>query len=187
LIEWHEDRIIAGCLSNDKKSQELLYRKYAAALFGLCLRYCRTRAEAEDVLQDCFIKIFNNLKNYRHEGSFEGWLKRIAINTALNNYKATIKQTMMQNIDDIHEKTTIEDIEWQHNTYDAALLMQLIQNLPDGYRVVFNMYAIEGYSHKDIAQTLNISEGTSKSQLSRARKLLQSQLEEINKMSKISV
>jgi len=187
-LKWNEDDIIKGCLSDDKKSQEMLYRKYAATLFGLCLRYCRTRAEAEDVLQEGFVKIFSNLKNYKYQGSFEGWLKRIVINTALNSYRDNLKKGFMQNIDNIYDS----DIHSQANEnvfgkYAVDDLMKLIQELPDGYRAVFNLYAIEGFNHKEIADMLDITESTSKSQLSRARKYLQNKLAETSINSKIAI
>lgn len=181
---WNESQIIEGCKKRDKRCQELLYHKYKAALFGICLRYCKNREDAEDVLQEGYIKIFSNMETFRQEGSFEGWLKRIMVNTALNHYKASLKFGFMQNYDDIKDFDNAETEPLYAAKYNSEELMRMVQNLPDGYRMVFNLYAIEGYSHKQIAAMLNISENTSKSQLSRARQTLQTKL--INEQKKVT-
>ena len=173
--------IINACIKQDKKAQKILYKKYASIMYGICLRYCNRKAEAEDVLQEAFIKIFAGIKSYRSEGSFEGWLKRIVVNTALNYYKSNLKRAFDQSIDNVNESQMSGA-----DSYDADLsvndLMKMINDLADGYRIVFNLYAIEGYSHKEIAEMLNISENTSKSQLSRARAILQNKINEYRKI-----
>ena len=158
---------IKECLNNDAKAQEKLYRLFAPKMYGICLRFAKNRMEAEDILQDGFIKIFTNLKYFRNEGSFEGWIRRTIINTAINHYK--------KNLRDLN-KIAIEHINITDKTDDDIIsklsvdeLLELINELPDGYRIVFNLNVIEGYTHKEIGKMLNISENTSKSQLSRAK------------------
>jgi len=176
-----DEEIINACIKQDKKAQRTLYKKYASIMYGICLRYCNRKAEAEDVLQEAFIKIFSNIKTYRCEGSFEGWLKRIVVNTALNYYKSNLKRAFDESIDCVQEGHLATD---NNNETDlsAEELMKMINELADGYRIVFNLYAIEGYSHKEIAEMLNISENTSKSQLSRARVILQNKINEYRKL-----
>ena len=176
-----ESEIISGCLSQDKKAQKMLYKKYASSMFGICLRYCKKKAEAEDVLQEAFIKIFMSIKSYRSDGSFEGWLKRIVVNTALNYYKSNLKRCFDESIDEMND-SNMPSTNVSESDLSMQDLMKMINALADGYRVVFNMYAIEGYSHKEIGEMLNISESTSKSQLSRARVILQNKILEFRKM-----
>ena len=163
--------LIYGCLNRDKKAQKTLYDKYAPKMFGICLRYFRNSDEAEDALQEGFIRIFNNIDKFRNEGSFEGWMHRIMVNTALNCYKSSVKHYYSTDYDEIEE--VIEDTKLKFDNLSVEYLLKLIQNLPDGYRMIFNMYEIEGYSHKEIAQMLNISINTSKSQLMKAKRNLQ--------------
>jgi len=177
-----EHDLIKSCLAKDKKAQKELYKKYAATMFGICLRYCKKRTEAEDILQEAFVKIYSNLKSYRSDGSFEGWLKRITVNTALNFYKSNIKRCFDASIDDMNDSEMPYTEGISNAEVSAEELLKIINTLADGYRVVFNLYAIEGYSHKEIAQMLNISENTSKSQLSRARSILQQKVLEYKKI-----
>lgn len=176
-IKWMSDEeLVAGCLRNDKASQEYLYKKYASKMFGLCIRYSNTREEAEDVLQEGFIKVFDKIDRFKHEGSFEGWIRRIMINTAL---KSKDKRKLK------YENAGLDHV--QEPKYDSKVLgemgrrelMDIINKLPEGYRVVFNLFAVEGYPHKDIAEMLGISEGTSRSQYSRARQTLIKIIEKI--------
>ncbi|MBU2651776.1 MAG: sigma-70 family RNA polymerase sigma factor [Bacteroidetes bacterium] len=167
----NEEQIIEGCLQNDSHAQETLYRRFAPKMFGICLRFTRNKMEAEDVLQDGFIKVFTYLKDFKNEGSLEGWIRRTMINTAINYYKKMVRK---------FNETDIEQADYVLMEDETAIdrlsnieLLQLIQELPDGYRMVFNLAIIEGYSHKEIGDMLNISENTSKSQLSRARNALQ--------------
>ncbi len=164
------DQLIKECKKQHTDAQEILYRQYAATLFSLCLKYCDNRASAEDSLQDAFIIIFEKIGQYKNKGSFEGWLKRITINTALQKYR---KQKIFKTT----EEAEIEEvIEVEDEGLPLAFLLQLIQELPDRYRLVFNLYVLDRFSHKEIAKMLEISEGTSKSNLARARKILQQKI-----------
>lgn len=169
-----ESILIDKCLAGDRHYQKLLYKKYASVMLGICARYFRNIDEAEDVLQEGFIKVFSNLSQFKKEGSFEGWIKRIMINTALNTYHSNVKRYFQSEIDD--DTLAAPQSSQFDEEFSSEILMKLIQELPDGYRLVFNLYAIEGYSHKEIAEMLDINENTSKSQLSRARALLQKRL-----------
>ena len=166
--------LILGCLEKDPKAQEALYRYYAPTMYGVCLRFARNQMEAEDILQEGFIKVYTYLGSYRFEGSFEGWVRKTFINTAINFYKRKSKELVDLNIDKIEIAHAVsEDI---IDTLAANELLDLIQNLPQGYRMVFNLNVIEGYSHKEIGDMLSISENTSKSQLSRAKAVLKNKI-----------
>lgn len=171
-------QLVKNCLAGKAEAQELLYRRYASRMFGVCLRYAKNKMEAEDIMQEAFIKVYQNLKNFRGDGSLEGWIRRIMVNTSINYYKSNLKYLQTMDIDDVtpQENFNVDSID----NIGLKTLLRLIQQLPEGYRVVFNMYVIEGYSHKEIAEELGISESTSKSQLSRARKALQAKIEKIN-------
>ena len=179
----NEERLIKGCRNNDSVAQGDLYQKYSPILFGICLRYVKDIAEAEDILIQGFMKIFQKIDQYKGEGSFEGWMRRIVVNQSL---------TYLRKNKSMHLKVEMEHVEnkAEASTYDVTLdtedLLKMVQQLPIGYRTVFNLYAIEGFSHKEIAQKLNISDNTSKSQLSRARKLLQSYLNDENEIKSAS-
>lgn len=173
-----EQEIIKRCIKNDRSAQKDLYKKYAAIMMALCMRYTGNRAEAEDVLQEGFLKIFLNMKDYAGTGSFEGWMKRIIINTAITHYHKNLKHNMLEDIE-LVQKKHIVDQEYNDLDFSHEELMGVISTLPDGYRMVFNLFAIEGYKHKDIAEMLKIDINTSKSQFSRARKLIQKKLEEL--------
>lgn len=164
--------IINGCLKGNRRDQELLYRRHAAKLYAVCLQYSVNNEEARDILQEGFIKIFENLVHYKHEGSFEGWVRRIIVNTALEKYRSKHNLYRIDDIDEIAEPNAEPDNE-DYAGLEAVDLLQIIRELPPKYRMVFNLYAIEGYSHKEISKMVNISEGTSKSNLSRARVILQ--------------
>lgn len=163
--------IIKGCLTGNRRDQELLYRRHAAKLYAVCLQYSGNDEEARDILQEGFIKIFENLINYKYEGSFEGWMRRIVVNTALEKYRSKHSLYRVDDIDLIPEPEADPDNE-DYTGIEAVDLLGIIRELPPKYRMVFNLYAIEGYSHKEIGQMANISEGTSKSNLSRAREIL---------------
>jgi RNA polymerase sigma-70 factor (ECF subfamily) len=167
---FDDSDLIEGCLRGDRKMQYELYRKYAPKMYAVCLRYAGNAEEAEDILQEGFIKVFSKMGSFRREGSFEGWIRRIFVNTAIEQFR---KKIHLQPVTE-YEENTIE------GKYSSVLdnlaekdIIQLIQQLSPGYRTVFNMYVIEGYTHKQIAEALGISEGTSKSQLSRAKQILQ--------------
>lgn len=165
--------LILKCQQHDKKAQEKLYRQYSGKLFSLCLKYCENYEQAEDNLHDGFLKIFSNIAQFRGKGSFEGWMTRIMINTALKKYQ---KRTFLVPIeeDEIEEP----EIELGGQPIPIDYLIEIIQELPDAYRLVFNLYAMDGFTHKEIAEMLQISEGTSKSNLARARKKLKQKIEE---------
>ena len=172
-MHFDED-FIKRCLGNNPKAQGELYQHFAPKMFGICLRFTRNQMEAEDILQEGFIKVFRYLKDYRSEGSLEGWIRKTIVNTAINFYKKKIKY---------QKDISLEQSEPINNEEENAIdmlsakeLLNLIHELPDGYRMVFNLNVIEGYTHKEIGYMLNISENTSKSQLSRARGVLQSKL-----------
>jgi len=164
--------IIKGCLAGNRRDQELLYRRHAARLYAVCLQYSGNDEEARDILQDGFIKIFENLIYYKHEGSFEGWMRRIVVNTALEKFRCRHSLYRVDDIDLIPEPESEPDTS-DYSGLEAVDLLDIIRELPPKYRMVFNLYAIEGYSHKEIGEMINISEGTSKSNLSRARVILQ--------------
>ncbi|GAA3777499.1 RNA polymerase sigma factor [Corallibacter vietnamensis] len=166
-------QLIHKCINNETKAQSELYQLYSSKLFSICLKYSRNYAEAEDNLQDAFVTIFNKISQYKHKGSFEGWLKRIAVNTALQRYRN-------QGVFEIIDESKIEIVEVTiDDDFDISIdfLLQIIQELPDRYRLVFNLYVMDGYSHKDIADMLKITTGTSKSNLARARMILIEKIE----------
>lgn len=166
-----QQELIEKCLKKNSKAQNLLYKRYVSKMYGVCLRFAKDRMEADDICQDGFIKVFNNLGSFRHEGSLEGWIRRTMVNTAINYYKKSAKYAFHLDINEIEIAGTTQ--ESPVDRLSAMELMELIQQLPDGYRMVFNLNVIEGYTHKEIGDKLNISENTSKSQLSRARVALQ--------------
>ena len=170
------NQLIEKCKINDTKAQGELYKLYSSKLFSICLKYSRDYSEAEDNLQDAFLTIFDKIDQYKYKGSFEGWLKRIAVNTVLQQYRS-------QKVFNIVDDNISEDVELDMDEDDISLpyLLKIIQELPDRYRLVFNLYVLDGYSHKDIAEMLNISEGTSKSNLARGRQILKQTIEKYNK------
>jgi RNA polymerase sigma factor (sigma-70 family) len=173
-----EAELIEGCIHGDQKFQYMLYRKFAPTMLAVCRRYTNSLEDAEDVLQDGFIKVFNNLDKYRRDGSLEGWVRRIMVNTALNQYRSNLKTLYQLDIDELQQ--VIEDARPSNfDKLNANVLLKMIETLPDGYKLIFNLYEIEGYAHKEIAEMLNISINTSKSQLLKARRVLQKKLEEL--------
>jgi RNA polymerase sigma-70 factor (ECF subfamily) len=176
--------IIDGCKKGNKNSHSLLYDKFAGKLYGISLRYIGKTAEAQDVLQDSMIKIFRNISSvkYTTEESFFSWMKRITVNTALNHIRDNFKNNKTESLLDIEYESITENEEY-FSEYDELLeqiskegLFKMIQDLPDGYRTIFNLYAIENYSHKEIAEQLDVSVSTSKTQLFKARRLLTSKI-----------
>ncbi len=171
----NEADLIDGCLRGDSKMQEELYKRFAPKMYAVCLRYSNNTENAQDLLQEGFIKIFRNLNRFRNEGSFEGWIRRIFVNTSIEFFR---KKT---NLFSITEKDDLIVEDGSLNALDKLAekdIIKLVQELSPGYRAVFNLYAIEGYSHKEIGNMLNISEGTSKSQLARAKGVLQKKVEQ---------
>lgn len=168
----YESELVFACLKNELWAQKQLYERYCRKMFGLCLRYAHNKEEAEDLLQEGFVKVFKNISRFRGEGSLEGWIRKIILNTVFEEHrkkKLTVYQVDTWEMrEDLHPEA--ESALSQQSAND---LLTMIQQLPDGYRRVFNLFAIEGYSHQEISEMLEISEGTSKSQYSRARALLQ--------------
>lgn len=175
-MELDERKLINLCLAGNSIAQKTLYDRFSKKLYGICLRYASDEEEAQDILQDGFVKIFTKLNTFKFEGSFEGWLKRIIVHTAIEAYRKKSETTQIQDFE--YESLLSSPDE---KNLEVEELLKLIQELPKGYRIVFNMYAIEGYSHAEIAKKLAISEGTSKSQLSRARAFLQLKIKEVNR------
>jgi len=167
---YSDTDLLEGCIRGDRKMQRELYNRFAPKMYGVCLRYAGSAEEAEDILQEGFIKVFRKIASYRGEGSFEGWIRRIFVNTAIEYYR---KKTYLQPITE-HEENSVEGkyLSVLDNLAEKDII-NLVQQLSPGYRTVFNMYVVEGYTHKQIADVLGISEGTSKSQLSRAKQILQ--------------
>ena len=168
-----EEEIIKGCIKQKEKHQRALYDRYAGKMLMVCLRYAKSHEEAEDILQEGFIAIFENIRKFRFEGSFEGWMRRIMVNTALKAYHKYRFHNEQVELPDYDTHFEDPNAVWLLSTKE---LLHMISQLPDGYRIVFNMYAIEGFSHKEIAQKLDITESTSRSQLLKARKMLQRQI-----------
>ncbi|MFK5857459.1 MAG: RNA polymerase sigma factor [Bacteroidota bacterium] len=175
-----ENELIRLCKRKNASAQKLLYNNYHSGLLGICLRYGKSRAEAEDILQLGMISIFKNISSYSGKGSFEGWMKRIMVNVAIDNFRKNNKFYHHQDIDEINGKPYFAS-EIPDNL-EVKDILSTIQQLPTGYRMVFNLFAIEGYSHKEIAQKLNISENTSKTQLLKARKSLRKKLLILDKL-----
>lgn len=165
--------LMEGCKAGNRKMQELLYKQTASKMLAVCMRYARDRMEAEDVLQQGYIKVFQKISTYQGDGSFEGWIRRIMVNSAIESYRKNLRTLNVVPIEDAYEQPSQG---FDFSRLGMQDLLGLIQKLSDGYRMVFNMYIIEGYSHKEIADTLGISEGASKSQLSRARAILRDEI-----------
>ncbi len=170
-----ESDLIKGSLDKDRKMQEMLYQRFSSKMYGVCLRYCKNTDDAQDLLQDGFVKVFRNIEKFRGDGSFEGWMRRIFVNTSIEHFRRTSKNYSVTDTEDV----SIEDpsLTALDNLAEKDII-KMIQELSPGYRQVFNMYVIEGYSHKDIGEILGISEGTSKSQLARAKGILKKMVEE---------
>jgi len=166
------EKLINRCKQRDIKAQSEVYQLFAGKLFALCLKYSKNYQEAQDNLQDGFITIFSKIDQYQFKGSFEGWLKRIVVNTALQKYRE--KNVLNLISDEIPDEV---EVDIDETTISLDYLLSIIQELPNRYRLVFNMYVLDGYSHRDIAEMLEISEGTSKSNLSRARQILKKKVE----------
>lgn len=174
-----EQELIKGCAKGDRAAQKALYDRYCRKMLVVCQRYARSTQEAEDILQEGFIKIFNSINSFRGEAKLETWITRIIINTALN---AQRQKLYLMPMVDVLEINLPEEAEISLASFNLSELIAMVQALPDGCRVVFNLFAIEGYNHKEIAEMLNISEGTSKSQYSRAKSLLKLKLNQYDKV-----
>ena len=169
------DQLINDCKKHDIKAQEQLYNLFSSKLFALCLKYSRNYVEAQDNLQDGFLIIFEKIDQYTFKGSFEGWIKRIMINNVLQQYRT---KSFLELVND--EITDEVEIELETDNVSLELLLKIIQELPDRYRLVFSLYVIDGYSHKEIAEMLNITTGTTKSNLARAKIILREKIERSN-------
>ena len=166
--------LVKRCKAGERKAQELLYKQYAAKMLGVCMRYATDRMEAEDMLQNGYVRVFQKIKDYRGDGPFEGWMRRIMVHSSIEYYRKHHKMMQMVDMDEIAAEQSVNPSVLA--TLDAKDLMALIQQLAPGYRIVFNLYAIEGYSHREIAKIVGISEGASKSQLCRARIILKDKI-----------
>jgi len=177
-LESKEEQLIQGCKKNKRKARNQLYKLYANKFLGICLRYTRNKSQAEDVLHDSFIKIFTKIDQYSGKGSFEGWMKRIVSNTAIQHLRDITKDRSVFEDKEVDNAAIIDDTEEEIPLVDAKDLMRIIQLLPDGYKIIFNMYVFEEMSHREIANNLGISEGTSKSQLYRSKRFLRKEIEQ---------
>jgi RNA polymerase sigma-70 factor (ECF subfamily) len=166
-----DEQIVQGCIKKDAIAQRHLYERFSRKMMGVCLRYCDNHEEAEDVVQNGFVSVFQNLESFRGSGSLEGWIRRIMVNTALTNIRKNKKLKLNIELESV--EFMLPSGNYLSESYAAKDLLKIIQTLPTGFRTVFNLYAIEGYSHKEIGDMLGISEGTSKSQYSRAKAHLQ--------------
>jgi RNA polymerase sigma factor (sigma-70 family) len=166
-----EEELISGCTKNSPLAQKELYERFSRKMMALCLRYSDSVEEAEDVLQNGFVSVFAHISSYKGTGSLEGWIRRIMINMSLSNLRKTKKLKMNVELDSVEFMLT--STSKTSENLDTKELMKIIQQLPPGFRTVFNLYAIEGYTHKEIGEMLHISEGTSKSQYARAKQHLQ--------------
>lgn len=171
--------LIAGCLQNNRNSQRELFRRFSPILFTVCRQYARFDHDAEDILQESFIRIFEKLGSFRHEGSLEGWMRKITVQTAIKRYQKISYEHEKPGLDHVPDPSYFPDVLSQLHEEE---LLGYIRSLPEGYRVIFNLHVIEGYTHKEIAQVLDIGESTSRSQLAKARNLLRQKIFEFEKI-----
>jgi RNA polymerase sigma-70 factor (ECF subfamily) len=175
LRELTERELVEGCKREDRRAQETLYGRFARRMYAVCLRYARHRLEAQDLMQEGFIRVFDKLSDFRQDGSLEGWIRRIMVHTCINHYRKKAFQNERFGLEHLPEgsegPTALENL-------GEERLMALVQALPDGYRMVFNLFAIEGYDHAEIAEMIGCQESTSRSQLAKARRLLQQRIGE---------
>ena len=176
VITLHEEEqnIIRQAAENNRHAQQKIYSKHSPKMLGVCRQYIKDIQQAEDIMITAFMKVFTNLKKFEHKGSFEGWIRRIMVNECISYLRVQKKVGFLE--DEFYVEDTFNNIESHFSVND---IQTLIDGLPDGYKMVFNLYAIEGFKHQEIAKMLGISEGTSKSQLSHARKMLQKQINEL--------
>lgn len=170
------DELIIQCKKQDAKAHGELYSQYNRILFAICLRYSPNYADAEDNLQDAFLTVFKKIEQYNGKGSFEGWMKRVTVNTVLQKYR---KQRSFEIVDE-GEIEDVAEVAIESDEIPLDFLLKIVQELPDRYRLVFSMYVMDGYQHKEIAEMLGITDGTSKSNLARARMILKNKIEEYN-------
>lgn len=177
MNQAEERELIKRCLKNDSSAQQKLYQTYARKMYTVCYRFARVGAEADDIMQEGFIRVFNNLSSFRHDGSFEGWIRRIIVNTAITYIKKHGQYKSEVDIENVGDDFLVEDEAISNLSKED--LLRIVQELPDGKRVVFNLYVYEGYSHKEIGKMLGINESTSKGQLSKAKQMLREKLENV--------
>jgi len=176
------EELVHNCQQGNRQAQSQLYQRYSSVLYGICLKYSRNKTEAEDNLHDSFMTIYDKIEQYAAKGSFEGWIKRITVNTVMQKYR---KQQHLKVVSENTEEQI--DVTTEQENIDLQTLLSYIQQLPNKYRLTFNLYVLDGYSHQQIAQELGTSEGTSKSNLSRARVLLKQKIEADQNQSVIEV
>jgi RNA polymerase sigma-70 factor, ECF subfamily len=173
-LHQEEKELIELAVENNRHAQHKIYSKFSPKMLSVCRQYIKDLHQAEDIMITAFMKVFTNLKNFKHEGSFEGWIRRIMINECISYIRVQKKVKFIE--DENYFEESFNNIESQFSVEDIQFL---IDNLPDGYKMVFNLYAIEGYKHQEISEMLGINEGTSKSQLSHARKMLQNNISKL--------
>lgn len=172
-----DEKIIEGCIAGKRKSQKALFEKYKSSMMGVCLRYCKSRDEAEDVLMMAFMTIFSEIHTFRREGAIDPWIRKIVVNTAINNYKKNLKHYYHSEVMEVAETEFYEGDNIRiPNYHSAEEILKIIQELPEGYRMVLNLHIVDGYKHKEIAEILDINVGTSKSQLAKAKRIIQQKL-----------
>lgn len=171
-----DKELVEGCIREDRKYQKILWNLYSSKLMSLCLRYCKNQEEAEDALMESFVRIYDKMPTFRYQSSLETWMRRISVNISINKLRA--QKDIWKEISESEYEIGYTDSAFQQ--LEAKQILQLIEKLPVGYRTVFNLFAVEGYSHKEIAEMMAIDEGTSRSQLAKARKSLIEMLERIN-------
>ncbi len=169
---FSETDLLNGCMKGDRRMQKQLYDQFSPKMYAVCLRYMGNGDDAQDILQEGFIKVFRNLEKFRGDGSFEGWMRRIFVNTAIEQIRKKKTDLSLTEKEDLIELKSVSAID----NINEKDLLQIVSELSPGYRTVFNMYVVEGFNHKEISETLGISEGTSKSQLARARMILQEKI-----------
>jgi len=176
-MKLDDKELISGCINGRRQAQEALYKKFSGQMYVVSLRYAKEQQVAEDILQEAFIKVFNQIKNFRGDSSLGYWIKRIVVNTALNAQRSKLYLYPMVDVDEMNE-----DLEPQMELSDYSMddLLKMINKLPTSCQMIFNLYAIEGYKHHEIADMLDINVGTSKSQYSRAKQLLREQLNDLS-------
>lgn len=173
--EASDKQLVEGCVRGERRFQELLYKRFSPKMYSVCQGYAGRGNEAADMLQEAFIKIFKNIGDFRFDCPLDAWIRRIVVNTAIDQYRKAIRQANPISLDDALELA--DETEFSHPS-DHQYFLDLVTALPDGYRLIFNLYVIEGFNHREIAEKVGISEGTSKSQLARAKKYLQQKLKQ---------
>ena len=178
-----QEQLVKGCIRQDPAVEKAVFDMYASRMLGVCQRYARNSADAEDILQDAFIKVFDKIKQFKNEGSFEGWIRKIVVNTALKKYTLSryTKEILGHDLSESEHLFIADPAAYDH--LSEKELLKLINALPDGYRMIFNLYVIEGYKHDEIGELLGIQSGTSRSQLAKARMLLQKQILELQRVA----